>query len=259
MKLRLVVIVAVAMFVTGCAAPLATAYVLSAATVGYSAYGVYELGRDATAEFEIDRNDPDSLAQDKIRKASSIVIYPAADGHDGVYVDIVREVTNLKVISSSKSIAYLKKMKTPNLTSLPESERIGALVKMGKGTRANLVILAIGGHPKVSTGIITSSKVTYPLEVTLLDTKTQQVLWKENEKVVISGLQNMPGVWEVRKVMAAGVAERLMDIRLGREPKAGGENGGFVSAFKCGGKFNPICDSPSEKTNNNIGEGSSES
>jgi hypothetical protein len=42
--------------------------------------------------------------------------------------------------------------------------------------------------------------------------------------------------------MAAGAAERLMDIRLGREPKKIAQKSSFFAEFKCGGKYNPLCD-----------------
>lgn len=224
----------------GCmAAPVA----FSAMTFGYGGYSTYQMAYGGEASFEITPSNPSPAALDEIRRSKSIVFPP--DINAGRTVDIVRERTDLSVVSSTKTVPWMKEHGIEDFSRLPRNERRDALKRLARAHHADLgLMVEANGSPKASGAVVlynytTTSKFT----TTLISGKTGNVLWTEEHQLRVTEGPRSPRQSELREVIAKGVADRLMEIRTGHKQTVAEKDS---SPFACGGVLNFTCDEEPE-------------
>ncbi|MCC7312620.1 MAG: hypothetical protein IT510_15395 [Sulfuritalea sp.] len=136
---------------------MAAMYALSAAGTGYFGYTMYKLHSGATASFQVERSDPAPAALTTIRNAKRLAIYPSGGQSDGDDIDIFRASTDMEVVSSSQTIAWVEKNRVPKLSTLPSTERLAVASRIARDNRADLAIMFIAMDADVKVNFISST------------------------------------------------------------------------------------------------------
>jgi len=207
------------LLLAGCvAAPFAAMYAFTAATAGYTGYTIYKMNSGATASFQIERNDPSSAEIAIVSSAKRLAIYPSGNQFDGEDIDIFRASTDMEIVSSSETIAWVKKNRVVALKTLPSNERLEVAARLGKATRSDFVIMvdSLGTDISVNS-FVASKKIKYKFVTILVDARSGKALWTEKQEVVVEGVSSSTSINEVNRIAAEGICSRLMDLRTGRQ------------------------------------------
>lgn len=118
---------------------------------------------------------------------------------------------------------------------MPTDERYKAIAALGKFTNVDIVLYGSVSDPKTSiTPFIGSVTLTIPIQFYLVDSQSSAVLWSEKHRLVISGGASTPSQREMIEVIAAGITDRLMELRTGQKQEEA-----TPGMFECGGRFRP--------------------
>lgn len=239
-----IVSLAMSFILAGCmAAPVAGLYAISAVSTGWVGYKLYKTSSGATIEFRFERSEPKSAALEKIRRANRLAIYPSRNAMDGDDIDIFRKETNMDIVSSSRTISWVEKNKLPSLNSLPTREKYDVAARLARNHQADVALVVSDAKTKVDVKpYLATTIVEVKFSTVLVDAKSGEALWVERQELLVDGIAG-PGVdgREINRVIVEGIARRLMDLRLGRDPEQSKDQG-IISVFECGGSLNFTCD-----------------
>jgi len=219
--LRFVFIGFIPFTLNGCvAAAPAIMIAATAATTAITGYQIYSITGGGEASFSIERADPSPKSLDIIRQSKSMVIYPFQDGSDGQSIDIFREKTDLKIVSSTKTIQWIKEHENPGLQSMPTEEKSRIGTQLARAHNAHLALLIENTDQIVNSSYFPgNTTVTTKYVATLIRARTGEVLWTENHELVVREGGAPPGQNELNRVIYDGISTRIMEIRSGVVPE----------------------------------------
>lgn len=189
----------------------------------FVAMSSYQFNKTGEIDFRIKRNDPDASSLQVILRAKTLAIYPSREGSDGDGIDLMRQNTDFAVISSTKTIEWVEKNKALALKSMPATERTETVARMARSVGADLGLFAMVSEvdSEVTGVVVKNPLIKLNFTTHIVDAKTAKTLWVEDQQLFIevSGGKS-PGAKELNAVATKGIAQRLMDLRLGRNPTA---------------------------------------
>lgn len=184
------------------------------ATTAYGGYSQYHVVSGSEVSFEYDKSDPAPEALRQIRDATRIVIYPTGL-HPGQTVDALRDKTDLTVVSSTKTTAWIEKRGVQDISAVPRLEQRDIFKGFGRVHDADLVLITrSSSSPKTSGSQILFNMAFTTTYTTVLFNPKGDVLWSEEHKLrTKAGTTEVPAPAELESVLAMGIADRLMELR----------------------------------------------
>jgi hypothetical protein len=120
------------------------------------------------------------------------------------------------VISSTKTTQWVQQRDVIDISMMPTDERYKALARFGKDHNADIVLYVSFFDPKTSIApIINNVTITLPLTSYLIDTHSGEVLWSENQRLVMGGVASTPSSKELTVILSSGNSDRIMELRRG--------------------------------------------
>lgn len=186
-----------------------------AAQWGYgTALAVDSGSGDMTVEYDESNPTFESLAQ--LKAARTLAVYPGISSEQGRTVDIFREKTDLMVVSSAETMAWVRKQAIQEVSFYPQGERRSVLARFARENNADIVLFveSLGGTKHTGSAYTFNDAREATYQTTVLDNKGN-ILWFEQHTLKVHG-KLTPSPAAQAAGLTGVIADRLMQLRMGK-------------------------------------------